>query len=203
MFKRLDEGNANRITCDKVGRCKPYDGTGKRKGIFKMNDTYVEWLVKRKNSAVGTACKGLGAGLTVVSVLAMLSISGIFFFAAVIFGVFTYFAFIRSDVEYEYLYLDREITVDKIMGKSKRKRVAKFNMDKMELIAPYRSHHLDSYQNRGLKVEDYSSCEEKQPDGRYMMVYSDEGSTKLVVLEPNQAMIAAIKTIAPRKVMND
>lgn len=167
------------------------------------NDTYVEWLVKRKNTASGMILKGACIGLTVASVLGMFVLGTVSLILAFIFGGLTCFVFGRTQVEYEYLYLDREISVDKIMGQSKRKRVAKFQLEKMEIFAPYRSHQLDSYRNRGLKVEDYSSRVEKQPDERYIMVYSDEGNTKLVVFEPNDVMVKAIKTVAPRKVFND
>lgn len=170
------------------------------------NETYVEWLVKRRNTAGGTALKYLLTALCVISALAMFLIpfaSLVCLILAVVFGVVAYFAGLNADVEFEYLYLDREITIDKVMGKSKRKRVGKFSTDKMEVLAPMNSHHLDSYKNRNLKTLDYSSMIEEQPDKRYMMVYSDEGGTKLIVLEPNDVMVKAIKTIAPRKVFND
>ncbi len=171
-----------------------------------MNETYVEWLVKRRNTAGGTIMKYLLIFLTGISFLAMFVlplIALICFIFAIVFGVLAYIVSIRSDVEFEYLYLDREITVDKIMGKAKRKRVEKLSVDKMEILAPINSHQLDSYKNRDLKKTDYSSMIEEKPDRRYMMVYSDEGGTRLIVLEPNEAMVKAIKTIAPRKVFND
>ena len=43
---------------------------------------------------------------------------------AILFGVAAYFVYMNTDLEYEYLYLDRELTVDKVMAKSKRKRAA-------------------------------------------------------------------------------
>lgn len=170
-----------------------------------INETYVEWLVKRKNTAGGTALKYLMYFLTGFSVFLMLFtiFKLVGFIAAILFGFLTYFVSLQSDIEFEYLYLDREVTIDKIMGKAKRKRVMKLGIDKMEIFAPINSHQLDSYKNRGLKTVDYSSMIEEKPDRRYMMVYGDEGGTKLIVLEPNEAMIKAIKTIAPRKVFND
>ena len=47
---------------------------------------------------------------------------------------------------------------------------------------------------------DYSSGVEQQPDIRYSMIYNGE---KRVIFEPNAEMVAAIKSIAPRKVFTD
>lgn len=169
------------------------------------SETYVEWLVKRRSSVGAMALKCLTIAGLAISIFAMLFMGFILigFICAVLFGVALHFANLSANVEFEYLYLDREITVDKILAQTKRKRVAKYNIDKMEVLAPFHSHQLDSYKNRNLKTVDFSSGIEQEQDPRYMMVYSDEGGTKLVVLEPNEAMLKAIKTIAPRKVFID
>jgi hypothetical protein len=86
------------------------------------------------------------------------------------------------------------------MAKSKRKRVATFDMGKMEIMAPIKSYHLDNYKNRTDKVVDYSCGEERKPDLRYVFFY--DGKQK-VIFEPNQEMVKAIQTIAPRKVFRD
>ena len=62
----------------------------------------------------------------------------------------------RSEVEFEYLYIGREITIDKIMGKSTRKRVGTYDISSMEIFAPYISHRLDAYKSRKVEEKDYS-----------------------------------------------
>ena len=116
---------------------------------------------------------------------------------ALLTGIAAYFITMNANLEYEYLYVDRELTVDKVMNKSKRKRIATFDIGKIEIMAPIKSHQLDSYQNRNYKSVDYSSWEEKQPDGRYVFYY--DGQQK-VIFEPNEEMIKAILNVAPRKV---
>ena len=96
--------------------------------------------------------------------------------------------------------MDKELTVDKIMAKSKRKRVAVFEVDKMEIVAPVNSWHLDNYKNRNDKEVDYSSGEEKQPEARYVFYY--EGRKK-IIFEPNEDLIKALQFAAPRKVFKD
>ena len=67
--------------------------------------------------------------------------------------------------------MDKEISVDKILNKTKRKKVEKFETESMEIFAPINSWHLDNMKNRQLKVTDYSSGVAGQPDRRYVMIY--------------------------------
>ena len=70
----------------------------------------------------------------------------------------------------------------------------------MEILAPINSYHLDNYKNRQAKVIDYSSNEVKQPDTRYVFFYNGQDK---IVFEPNEALVKAVKNVAPRKVFND
>ncbi len=164
-----------------------------------MNETYVECLVKKKTPMYMAFLKILSMVLAVCFVLV-----GFVFIPALILGIVigvgAYFLYLNADLEYEYLYVDKEITVDKVMAKTKRKRVAVFDVGKMEILAPIKSWHLDNYKNRNDKVVDYSSGEEKQPDKRYVFFY--EGSKK-VIFEPNEEMVKAIQFVVPRKVFKD
>ncbi len=164
-----------------------------------MNETYVEWLVKRKTPAYMTFLKILFTVLAVFFVLVGLLLLPALLIGIVC-GVAAYFITMNADLEYEYLYVDKELTVDKVMAKSRRKRVAVFSLDKMEIVAPVKSWHLDNYKNRSGKAIDYSSGEEKQPDKRFVFYYDGQ---KKVIFEPNEEMIKAMQTVAPRKVFKD
>lgn len=164
-----------------------------------MSDTYVECLVKAKQSALAKFFKTFLIVLTVLFGIIM------FVFApamivALITGVAAYFVNLYTDIEYEYLYLDRELVVDKVLAKSKRKRVATYTVDRMEILAPVRSYHLDNYKNRNVKEKDYSIGEVCQPDLRYAMYY--EGGER-IILSPSPEMIKALKSVAPRKVFSE
>lgn len=164
-----------------------------------MNETYVEWLVKRKTPAYMTFLKILFTVLAVFFILI-----GLLLLPALLLGiacgVAAYFITLNADLEYEYLYVDKELTIDKIMAKSRRKRAAVFSLDKMEIIAPVKSWHLDNYKNRSGKAIDYSSGEEKQPDKRFVFYYDGQ---KKIIFEPNEEMIKAMQLVAPRKVFKD
>lgn len=164
-----------------------------------MSDTYVECLIQQKQSGAGKFFKLLLIMLTVVFAVLMLIIP-LAFIVAVAAGIGAYFVNLFTDLEYEYLYLDRELVVDKVLAKSKRKRVGTYTIDRMEILAPVKSYHLDSYKNRKVKVKDYSIGEELQPDKRYALYY--EGGEKLL-LSPSEEMVKAIRSVAPRKVFMD
>ncbi|MDE7177457.1 MAG: hypothetical protein K2O59_06535 [Lachnospiraceae bacterium] len=164
-----------------------------------MSETYVECLVARNGSPLLRFLKMLFIMLTVVFVvIGMVFIPGLL--VAIATGVAAYFSYMNADIEYEYLYLDRELSVDKVMAKSRRKKTGSYSLEKMEIFAPLNSHRLDSYRNRQLKTLDYSSGIAAQPEKRYMMIWN--GDTK-IILEPNAEMVKAIQAIAPRKVFTD
>jgi len=165
-----------------------------------MSETYVECLVKHKNSIVGTILKWVL--IIITAVFGFFGIMGVTvaLIIAIVTGILAYIVSLRSNLEYEYLYFDKEITIDKIMNKSKRKKVEVLEVDRMEIIAPIKSHHLDSYRNRNLKTTDYSIGEEKQPDNRFVMYYNGE---RRIIMSPSPEMLKAIRTVAPRKVFAD
>ncbi|MCM1569571.1 MAG: DUF6106 family protein [Roseburia sp.] len=165
-----------------------------------MSDTYVECLVKAKAPAVYKVLQVLCIALTVVFAISMLFISYIGLLLAVASGVGAYFAGLQASVEYEYLYLDRELSVDKVLAQTKRKRVATYSLNRMEVVAPFHSYHLDNYKNRQVKVRDFSIGQELKPDLRYAIYY--EGGEK-IIFSPSQEMVKALKNAAPRKVFTD
>ena len=165
-----------------------------------MNDTYVEVMVARKKNPMLKAARIILYALAIICFVLSLN-SGLFLIGAAAFAAVAYFYLPRLDIEYEYLYIDKEISIDKIMSKEKRKHVYTVDLNKMEIIAPVNSHELDSHKARGAKTYDFTSGKE---DAKvYSIVYAagNEG-TVLVNFEPNEEMLRAIKTVFPRKVLD-
>lgn len=166
-----------------------------------MSDAYVECLVQAKTSSVKQFLKYFLITLSAASaVLFFLTFLIVALLVAIAAGVGGYFIGLYSDVEYEYLYLDRELTIDKILSKTKRKRVAVYQLDKIEILAPIKSYHLDNFKNRTVKEVDCSIGYEDKPDLRYAMYY--EGNEK-IILNPSPEMVKVMKNVAPRKIFND
>ena len=164
-----------------------------------MNDAYVECLVKQKTSL---KAKFFKVFLIVLAVLCFLAVPFIYiaFFLMLLAAGGAYLVHMFTNLEYEYLYLDRELVVDKVMAKSRRKRVATYSLDRIEILAPIKSHHLDNYNNRSVKIKDYSIGEELKPDLRYAMYY--EGGEK-IILSPSPELIQIMRNVAPRKIFSD
>ncbi len=161
-----------------------------------MNEVYYEILVARKKDPklqMGQIVTVLLAGVCAVAVLFGF-IYGILL--APIFGLMCYFLTIRNKVEYEYLYVDKELQIDRITNQSKRKKLETLDLNQLEILAPIRSHELDSYRKRAGVILDYSSGEETNDPQKYMLVIGD----KKVVFEPTPELVQTIRMFAPRKV---
>ena len=63
------------------------------------------------------------------------------------FGYLTYRLSLEWDLEYEYIFVKGELDIDKIMGKSRRKRCVVVDLESTEIVAPLNSHALDSFKN--------------------------------------------------------
>ncbi len=192
--------NTNKKETAQAVRKKRYSQPEVLEGVkYLIMETYVECMVKRKKNGGLVALKVLLIVLTVLFFLLGMG-SIIFLIVAIAAGVGAYFVSLNSSLEYEYLYVDKQLTVDKIMAQTKRKKVDTLDLERMEILAPIKSWHLDDYKNRQLKTVDYSTGVEEKPDRRYCLIYNGE---KRVTFEPNEAMVTAIKSIAPRKVFTD
>lgn len=163
-----------------------------------MNDTYTELIVKRKTPTTYIVLKGVLIGITVVTFLLGL-VNQLAFFAGIILVVIDYFLFTSWDLEFEYLYVNGTLDIDKIMSKSKRKRVKSLDMQKLEMIAPIDSYHLDSYKNGKFTELDVSSGVKENK--LYVMIINDNNERLKVIFEPNDRILDSIRTIAPRKVI--
>ena len=165
--------------------------------IANMNDSYKELLVKRESGIQGTIMRVVCVVPTVLLALLMFSGNLIIFIATVALGIFDYFVFQWTDVEFEYLYLDKEITVDKVMAKTRRKRAAVIDVNKIEIMAPQNSNQLTYYKNRQVKITDLSAGHDL-PDQKIYMVYYEGNQCFLMNLDEDFAK--TVKLVAPRKV---
>ena len=147
-----------------------------------MSDLYIELLVKKKKTSTDTLLKALMIGVTVIFVLGGILFNPIILIPAIVMGVVDYFKLPALDLEYEYLYVNGELDIDKIMSKQ-----------------PRNSHELDSFRNRkDLKVHDYSSMEENAKT--FGMVINGEKGMELIYFDPNEAILKDMQRIAPRSV---
>ena len=86
-----------------------------------MSDLYSELLVKKKQTAKDMVVKYGLIVLTVIMAIGGLLVNGLLLVPAVALGVACYFVIPKTDLEYEYLFVNGELDIDMIMSKSKRK----------------------------------------------------------------------------------
>ena len=166
-----------------------------------MSEAYVECLVKAKGAFVFKILRALLYALCAVAFLSMVIGTGVIgVILGLALGAAGYYVGMLGDVEYEYLYIDKELSVDKILAQTRRKKVATYTMERMEIMAPIKSYRLDNYKNRQTKDIDYSIGYEDKPDKRYVFYY--EGGERIIII-PSEEMIKIMKNANPRKVYSD
>lgn len=163
-----------------------------------MSDMYREIMVKKPTPVLNRFLKGFLPVITVVC-LVMGMVAPLLLIGAIGFGLLTYFVAPKLDVEYEYLYVNGELDIDAIYSKQKRKRVGSFDVEELEIIAPAKSHALDSYVNgKGAKVVDFTSGD---PQAKaYMAVYNKDKGRMIIKVELDDAIMNDLRRTAPRKV---
>ena len=160
-----------------------------------MNDYYTEQLVKQKTTMSSIMVKAALIAATAVSIFIALMFP-LAMILPVIMVVVDVVIFKRFDLEFEYLYVNGDLDIDKIMAKQKRKRVFETNVRDLEVIAPTGSIELQQYQR--TKTYDFSSRREGAKT--YEMVTASQGQTVKIIFEPNKTILEGMKMLAPRKV---
>ena len=165
-----------------------------------MNE-HIELLVAVKQNPILNIIKimlyiltGIGVALSLIGIL---SVYPLIF--AIIAGFIAYFVGLRADIEYEYTLTDKEIDIDIIYAKQRRKNVTSVDLTKLEIMAPADSSRLDGYKGRNYSKEDYSSRNTENKKNIYVM-YCD--GSRQITFEPDERLYKAIYNVAPHKVYN-
>lgn len=166
-----------------------------------MDNRYVEKLVSKKTeiSAIVLRISVLVVALFFSYVIASL-IGFVYGLIAIFFlGYLTWYVFFMTSVEYEFVLVNNELTIDKIYGKNKRKTQQTIDVSKCEVIAPIESTYVSGYhRNTQMKAFDYTSGENNEPV--YILIASYGASTAKIYMEFDQKMLEAMKMAAPGKV---
>ncbi|MBQ8527312.1 MAG: hypothetical protein IJ429_02445 [Lachnospiraceae bacterium] len=168
-----------------------------------MTDNYVELLVKRKTSPMLKALRFACILMCVFQfILAVLSTAVFFVFTGIVFWLIGALVGHFANVEYEYLYVDKQLSIDKINNQRKRKKVAEYALNTdMEVLAPCGSPHLDYYTDKVSAVRDYTSG--WQDAEEYAMIVHVDKQLEMLRLEMNEELLKQITMVSPRKVFKD
>lgn len=161
-----------------------------------MKDYYVEVLVKRdveKNKK-----KRKIIILVMMAVLLLLEIAtkamiSLCLFVVCVLGY--YFLVQNYCVEFEYFYMDGELSISKIINKSRRKKVLELHDEVIKSIAPVNSTEMNAFNN--LEKKDCTANEAS--DIPYAIVYMDK-VLKRVDIQMNDELYKEFKRNMPYKI---
>ena len=171
-------------------------------------DDFIEYTVKKKTTNKQKLVRILNWAL--IANLAIMPIIWLppefvtlgFFVALIYWLIYHFFIYPMTDLEFDYIYCAKEITIDKVMAKKKRKQFAVYDLEKMSVLAPLGSERLKRYDLEGVTVVDLSSGTEIDEDNeagekRYVMFYDTK--TK-VILDLSPEFVKIIQNNALGKV---
>ena len=163
-----------------------------------MGDIFKEQLVTKKRTPKDGMITVLIilAAILVIS-LAFLFIPQVFLLAVIIAGYGAYWLIQRQNIEYEYIYTNGDLDIDKIINKSKRKRVLSVSVKDFDVMAHVEdknhAHEMTGFE----KNLDFSSGEIKS--NTYAAVFNHNNQKVKMIFEPNEEILKGIFHLIPRK----
>ena len=151
-------------------------------------DIYKEQLVTKKNTSKDLFKKFCVLFGTLILILACI-------FVLPISGLFSYYPLLNT--EYEYIFTNGDLDVDKIMGKAKRKRLATFDVTFAEEFGRYTPGMFDSRSDE-FNTRLIACTSPADPDAHYLIMNNPTLQHCLLVFNPNDAMVESIKEYLPR-----
>lgn len=160
-----------------------------------MGDTFIEQMVKRKNDAmiVGKKIAVVLIAVILFSLVFMLILSplatvGLLLGAGIIYGAWWFIS--SMNVEFEYIYTNGEMDVDKVMAKRKRKRLTTVRISSFDVFEPFDSDQYDS--RKYDKVIDAAAFPD-DPGAWYAVYQNREGKQCCLVFSPNEALLKELQ----------
>lgn len=162
------------------------------------SDVYVEWLIKRKTTLKDILLRAFSILLIIACVIVFLLWGIIGLIGEMIACYLAFYMFKWTSIEYEYCYVAGDLSIDKVMGKYKRKRCATIDMNLVEVVAPRGHEALRQFENSKCGYKNYTS--RMDLNTVYVMYYRKDSELIKVEFEPNSKMIDAMELQFPRKV---
>lgn len=164
---------------------------------------YTECAVKKLPKNTDIIIKALLILGVVVLGFATLLFNGIiqilFVLLLVVYFLFLFNQWSRFNVEYEYVFVDGQIDFDVMYSGNSRKNLKRIDMDKVIIVAPEGSHHLDGYKHLNLKP---LNCTSGDPAKKvYAVIVKGNEGQEEILFEPDSNFLQYMKKKAPRKVM--
>jgi hypothetical protein len=159
-------------------------------------DGYAEHIVKTKTPTGIIAILVLGIAMAAAGVCILLFISPPFGLLLVVAGVLIFAAaWKRRECEFEYLMVNDDVEVARILAKSSRKQVYQFENAEVKLITKLDSILLDNEHqaNPGIRCLDFTSKQKENRNDMYAFVLNKKNRTEEVRLELSDKALEHVK----------
>lgn len=161
-----------------------------------MENISIEQIIKVNPPKYVKVLKPVMVVLCVFSLAFILTIFGIFLTVGLIF--LTVVVFHYYDAEYEYTLVEKELTIERIVAKSYRRKCGEYNLSRMEIMAPLGSDKLARSENGDFKTYDYSSNTDRSKT--YVLFAPCNNEMVRLIFEPDERMKQTIWRTSPSKV---
>lgn len=164
-----------------------------------ISDIVCEYLVKRKldgvqiAKAVGVAVAGFAVSWLLRAVGIVADRSGMLATIFLLGGLALTIYLMRYMlmVEYEYTFVNGELTIDRILAQSSRKKMTEINVKTIEKMGKYDPQLVSTLKANGIK--DYSASKD-DPNTLFIYCKDEKISGNTVILfTPNQKVLDAMK----------
>lgn len=165
-------------------------------------DNYIEQIVKKKTDAT-QRLKLFGAVfMTVLGVVAMVFYDmsvGLMLAAAG--GFLIYFANMAQNMEYEYVFVNADCDIARIIGGQSRKEVYSIKGGDVQRVLAYTSQEFQNeLETKGdIVIKDFTSGVKANQEDWYMFLINDNGKTIAVGLELNDKSKTYVDTYYKHK----
>ena len=166
-----------------------------------MNDVFNEQLVARKPNQKDLLKKVGIVGVGIFAIFAALTVELLMgFIIPIIIAVVIAVVFFmrRYNVEYEYVFTNGDLDIDKITNKSRRKQAISVNVRSFVTMVPATSKAYEGEVSNFTKLYDFGSG--SITDNTYIAIFEQNKERVKMIIEPNEQMFKAIRTYIPRVV---
>ena len=166
--------------------------------IKTYHDVFVEQLIRRERPGGEFLfkCGAVLLGLILITAAFILARAFFpFFFALVV--VLEFFAFVYTVKEFEYSFMNGDCDIDAIQGKRRRRTVSSYSCREVALMAPCQGHEGEMSGHFTSKLD--ASISAKAPDRWFLILEREDGGRDLVILSPNERLLAAYMGALGRK----
>lgn len=168
-----------------------------------MGDVFLEQLVKKKNTGMDIFKKVLImlAGILLCLVALNFVFSQFFGPIALLVAVgaiyFAWFFITALNLEFEYIYTNGEIDVDKIMAKRKRKRLTTVKISAFEEFDKF---NMERFRSQQYDVTLNASSSMSDPDTRYAVYHNRDNKKCILIFNPDDRLLPEIEKIYRRRI---